>query len=329
MNVALIGSGSWGTAVAGLAAARAERVIMWAHSEQTAVGINGDHRNPRYLVDYVLPENVVATTDLAQALNGAEAIIFAVPSTHLRDVCHQAAPFIADETPVLCLTKGIEPESGLLMSEVIASEIGSEVRVAALSGPNHAEEICRGGLSAAVIASKDQQVGETFKELLLSTAFRIYLSQDMTGVEVCGAMKNVIAIVCGISAGSGAGDNTLALIMTRGLAEMSRIGEACGAQAATFMGLSGLGDLALTCTGDLSRNRQVGLRLGQGESLEHITSSLGMVAEGVKTTSAVYDLARRLGVETPVTDTVQRLLHGGESPREAVMRLMTRTLRQE
>ena len=218
MNVALIGSGSWGTAVAGLAAARAERVTMWAHSEQTAAGINGEHRNPRYLVDYVLPENVVATTDLAQALDGADAIIFAVPSTHLRGVCHQAAPFIAADTPVLCLTKGIEPESGMLMSEVIASEIGNEARVAALSGPNHAEEICRGGLSAAVIASKDSQVVETFKDLLLSTAFRIYLSQDMTGVEVCGAMKNVIAIVCGISAGTGAGDNTLALIMTRGLA---------------------------------------------------------------------------------------------------------------
>ena len=172
MNVALIGSGSWGTAVAGLAAARAERVTMWAHSEQTAAGINGEHRNPRYLVDYELPGNVVATMDLSQALDGAEAIIFAVPSTHLRSVCHQAAPFIASDTPVLCLTKGIEPESGLLMSEVIASEIGSEARVAALSGPNHAEEICRGGLSAAVIASKDQQVGETFKELQLSTSFR-------------------------------------------------------------------------------------------------------------------------------------------------------------
>lgn len=204
MNVALIGSGSWGTAVAGLAAARAVRVTMWAHSEQTAAGINGEHRNPRYLVGYELPNNVVATTELAQALDGADAIIFAVPSTHLRDVCHRAAPFIAADTPVLCLTKGIEPESGLLMSEVIANEIGNEARVAALSGPNHAEEICRGGLSAAVIASKDAQVGETFKNLLLSTAFRIYLSQDMTGVEVCGAMKNVIAIVCGISAGTGA-----------------------------------------------------------------------------------------------------------------------------
>ena len=173
MNVALIGSGSWGTAVAGLAAARAERVTMWAHSDQTAAGINGEHRNPRYLVGYELPGNVFATTDLTQALDGAEAIIFAVPSTHLRSVCHQAAPFIAADTPVLCLTKGIEPESGLLMSEVIASEIGNESRVAALSGPNHAEEICRGGLSAAVIASEDPQIGETFKDLLLSTAFRI------------------------------------------------------------------------------------------------------------------------------------------------------------
>ena len=228
MNVALIGSGSWGTAIAGLAAARAKRVAMWAHSEQTAAGINGEHRNPRYLVDYELPGNVVATTDLSQALDGAEAVIFAVPSTHLRSVCHQAAPCIATDTPVLCLTKGIEPESGLLMSEVISSEIGNEARVAALSGPNHAEEICRGGLSAAVIASEDPQIGETFKDLLLSTAFRIYLSQDMTGVEVCGAMKNVIAIVCGISAGSGAGDNTLALIMTRGLAEISRLVHARG-----------------------------------------------------------------------------------------------------
>ena len=264
MNVALIGSGSWGTVVAGLAAARAERVTMWAHSEQTVVGINTEHRNPRYLVDYDLPGNVVATTDLSQALDGAEAVIFAVPSTHLRSVCHQAAPFIADETPVLCLTKGIEPESGLLMSEVIASEIGNEARVAALSGPNHAEEICRGGLSAAVIASEDPQVGETFKDLLLSTAFRIYLSQDMTGVEVCGAMKNVIAIVCGISAGSGAGDNTLALIMTRGLAEISRLVHARGGQAMTCMGLAGMGDLIATCTSEHSRNRSFGVELAQG-----------------------------------------------------------------
>ncbi|MFQ9750625.1 MAG: NAD(P)H-dependent glycerol-3-phosphate dehydrogenase [Collinsella aerofaciens] len=279
MNVALIGSGSWGTAVAGLAAARAVRVTMWAHSEQTAASINGEHRNPRYLVGYELPDNVVATTELAQALDGADAIIFAVPSTHLRDVCHRAAPFIAANTPVLCLTKGIEPESGLLMSEVIASEIGNEARVAALSGPNHAEEICRGGLSAAVIASKDPQIGETFKDLLLSTAFRIYLSQDMTGVEVCGAMKNVIAIVCGISAGTGAGDNTLALIMTRGLAEISRLVHARGGQSMTCMGLSGMGDLIATCTRSI-RQPHLWLRVCPRRVARQYQTRTHMVVEG-------------------------------------------------
>ena len=329
MNVALIGSGSWGTAVAGLAAARAERVTMWAHSEQTAAGINSEHRNPRYLVDYVLPENVVATTDLAQALNGADAIIFAVPSTHLRDVCHQAAPFIADETPVLCLTKGIEPESGLLMSEVIASEIGNEARVAALSGPNHAEEICRGGLSAAVIASEDPQIGETFKDLLLSTAFRIYLSQDMTGVEVCGAMKNVIAIVCGISAGSGAGDNTLALIMTRGLAEISRLVHARGGQAMTCMGLAGMGDLIATCTSEHSRNRTFGYEFAHGVSLDEYQTRTHMVVEGAVAARSVSELARSLGVDIPLTFAVEQTLYNGVTLDRALEILTDRVPSQE
>ena len=329
MNVALIGSGSWGTAVAGLAAARAERVTMWAHSEQTAAGINAEHRNPRYLVGYELPENVVATTDLAQAPDGAEAIIFAVPSTHLRSVCHQAAPFIADETPVLCLTKGIEPESGLLMSEVIASEIGNESRVAALSGPNHAEEICRGGLSAAVIASEDQQIGETFKELLLSTAFRIYLSQDMTGVEVCGAMKNVIAIVCGISAGSGAGDNTLALIMTRGLAEISRLVHARGGQAMTCMGLAGMGDLIATCTSEHSRNRTFGYEFAHGVSLDEYQARTHMVVEGAVAARSVSELARSLGVDIPLTFAVEQTLYNGVTLDRALEILTDRVPSQE
>ena len=329
MNVALIGSGSWGTAVAGLAAARAERVTMWAHSEQTAAGINGEHRNPRYLVGYELPGNVVATTDLAQALNGADAIIFAMPSTHLRSVCQQAAPCIATDTPVLCLTKGIEPESGLLMSEVIASEIGNEARVAALSGPNHAEEICRGGLSAAVIASKDPQVGETFKDLLLSTAFRIYLSQDMTGVEVCGAMKNVIAIVCGISAGTGAGDNTLALIMTRGLAEISRLVHARGGQAITCMGLAGMGDLIATCGSPLSRNYTFGSNLGKGLSVEEATKVSNGVAEGVPTTDAVVALGKQYGVPTPLATAMSHVLDGGISCAQMLSELFGEGITEE
>ncbi len=329
MNVALIGSGSWGTAVAGLAAARAERVTMWAHSEQTAAGINGEHRNPRYLVDYVLPENVVATTDLAQALDGVEAIIFAVPSTHLRSVCHQAAPCIATDTPVLCLTKGIEPESGLLMSEVIASEIGNERRVAALSGPNHAEEICRGGLSAAVIASKDTQVGETFKELLLSTAFRIYLSQDMTGVEVCGAMKNVIAIGAGMSDGIGFGANARTALITRGLVEMSRLGAALGADPETFMGMAGLGDLVLTCTDNQSRNRRFGMMLGQGMDVQSAQDKIGQVVEGYRNTKEVRVLAQRLGVEMPITEEIYQVLYCGKIAREAALTLLGRARKDE
>ena len=319
MNVALIGSGSWGTAVAGLAAARAERVTMWAHSEQTAAGINGEHRNPRYLVGYELPDNVVATTELAQALNGADAIIFAVPSTHLRDVCHRAAPYIDVETSVLCLTKGIEPESGLLMSEVIASEIGNEARVAALSGPNHAEEICRGGLSAAVIASEDPQIGETFKELLLSTAFRIYLSQDMTGVEVCGAMKNVIAIVCGISA----------LIMTRGLAEISRLVHARGGQAMTCMGLAGMGDLIATCTSEHSRNRTFGYEFAHGVSLDEYQTRTHMVVEGAVAARSVSELARSLGVDIPLTFAVEQTLYNGVTLDRALEILTDRVPSQE
>ena len=297
MNIALIGSGSWGTAVAGLAAARAERVIMWAHSEQTAAGINGEHRNPRYLVGYELPGNVVATTDLTQALDGAEAVIFAVPSTHLRSVCHQAAPFVAADTPVLCLTKGIEPESGLLMSEVIASE--------------------------------DPQIGETFKDLLLSTAFRIYLSQDMTGVEVCGAMKNVIAIVCGISAGTGAGDNTLALIMTRGLAEISRLVHARGGQAMTCMGLAGMGDLIATCTSEHSRNRTFGYEFAHGVSLDEYQTRTHMVVEGAVAARSVSELARSLGVDIPLTFAVEQTLYNGVTLDRALEILTDRVPSQE
>ena len=226
--------------------------------------------------------------------------------------------------------KGLELGTLSPCSRIVAEELaGRPFHYAMLSGPSFAAEVVRDQPTAVVLATAEEVLGCRLRELFSCATFRCYSSTDVLGVELGGALKNVMAIAAGVCDGLGLGHNSRAALLTRGLAEMSRIGEACGAQAATFMGLSGLGDLALTCTGDLSRNRQVGLRLGQGESLEHITSSLGMVAEGVKTTSAVYDLARRLGVETPVTDTVQGLLHGGESPREAVMRLMTRTLRQE
>lgn len=318
MKIALIGAGSWGTAVAGLAAARADSVVMWAHSPQTAEGINSDHRNPRYLVDYDLPAPISATSDLEAALTGADGVIFAVPSAHLRSVARRAAAFIGPEVPVLCLTKGVEPGTGYLMSEVIGEEVGHPERIAALSGPNHAEEVCRGGLSAAVIASEDPQVSSFFKDLLISQAFRVYVSPDMVGVELCGAVKNIIAIVCGISAGSGFGDNTLALIMTRGIAEISRLVSARGGDPMTCMGLAGMGDLVATCTSEHSRNRSFGVAFAGGTSLEDYQERTHMVVEGAAAAASVNALARELGVDAPLTSVLNQVLYEGGTIAEAL-----------
>ena len=329
MMIALIGSGSWGTAVAGLAAAHADSVVMWAHGDETARGINEHGRNPRYLSDYELPANIAATASIQEALKGADGVVFAVPSAHLRSVAHDAADFMDSATPVLCLTKGVEPGTGLLMSEVIADEIGHPERIAALSGPNHAEEICRGGLSAAVIASEDPAISDFFKRLLITQAFRIYVSHDMVGVETCGAMKNIIAIVCGISAGAGYGDNTLALIMTRGLAEISRVVSARGGDPITCMGLAGMGDLVATCTSEHSRNRSFGVAFSHGVSLDEYQDSSHMVVEGAAAAISVAELADRLGVEVPLTSVLNRTLFHGGTIAEALELLTDRCPTQE
>lgn len=324
MRIALIGSGSWGTAVAGLVAAHVDEVVMWAHSQACTDGINRTHNNPRYLPDYTLPENVTATCDAVEAVTGADGVIFAVPSTHLRDVAHRCAAAIGPEFPVLCLTKGIERESGLLMTEVVASEIGHPERIAALSGPNHAEEVCVGSLSGAVIAADEPKVAEFFKSLLISPAFRVYVTSDVIGVETCGAVKNIIAIVCGIAAGSGLGDNTLAMIMTRGLAEISRIVHARGGQAMTCMGLAGMGDLVATCTSQHSRNRSFGVAFAHGVSLEEYQASTHMVVEGAVAAVSATELARSLGVDAPLTFALNETLWHGQSIGQALATLTDR-----
>lgn len=329
MKIAMIGAGSWGTAVAGLAAARAESVYMWAHSASTAEGINQNGYNPRYLCDYKLPDNIVATHDIERCVTGADGIIFAVPSTHLRGVAREAAVFVAPETPVLCLTKGVERGSGLLMSEVIGEELGHPERIAALSGPNHAEEVCRGSLSAAVIASEDPGISSFFRDALISTAFRVYVTHDMVGVEVCGAAKNIIAVICGISAGVGYGDNTLALIMTRGLAEISRLVHARGGDAMTCMGLAGMGDLVATCTSSHSRNRSFGVAFSQGVSLEQYQRDSHMVVEGAAAARSVSELARSLGVDAPLTLALNKTLYEGCTIAEALEILTDRCPNQE
>ncbi len=329
MKIALVGAGSWGTAVAGLAAASADSVSMWAHSDQTADGINANHVNPRYLDSYRLPDNVFASTSLQEVLDGAQGVIFAVPSTHLRAVAHEAAVFLDDSVPVLCLTKGVEFSSGLLMTEVIGDEIGHPERIAALSGPNHAEEICRGSLSAAVIAAEDPEIAEFFKSVLISPAFRVYVSPDVVGVEMCGATKNIIAIVCGISSGAGYGDNTLALIMTRGLAEISRLVHARGGDPMTCMGLAGMGDLVATCTSEHSRNRSFGVAFAGGTTLDEYQERSHMVVEGAAAARSVAELARDLGVDAPLTFALERTLYEGGTMAEALELLTDRFPTQE
>ncbi len=329
MNIALIGSGSWGTAVAGLAANNGNRVRMWAHSEACVQGINENHANPRYLPDYQLPNSVTATADMEEALHEADGVIFAVPSTHLREVASNAAVYMQSSTPVLCLTKGIELETGLLMSEVIGDECGNPERIAALSGPNHAEEVCRGQLSAAVIAAQDNTIAEFFKSALLAPEFRVYLSGDVIGVETCGAIKNIIAIVCGIAAGSGFGDNTLALIMTRGLAEISRLVHARGGEAITCMGLAGMGDLVATCTSEHSRNRTFGYAFSQGMTLEEYQNKTHMVVEGAHAARSATALARQLGVDIPLTFALNGALWHNTSMQSALETLVERVPTEE
>ncbi len=329
MRIALIGTGSWGTAMAGLVASHGHEVVMWSYDPEPAAEINEHHTNSCYLKDYVLPDSVSATSSHQAALDGADAAIFAVPSSFLRGVARDCSPYIAGDLPILCLAKGIELGTGLLMSDVIAGEVGHPERIAALSGPNHAEEICHGALSASTIACESTEVGEYFKSLTLSPTFRVYLSSDMVGVELCGAMKNVMAIICGIAAGSGMGDNALAMIMTRGLAEISRLVHACGGEAMTCMGLAGMGDLIVTCTSHHSRNRTFGEAFARGESLDEYQARRRMVVEGAAAAKSVSELARAKGVDVPFTFALEQLLYGDLTLEGALEALLKRTPSEE
>ncbi|WP_066832065.1 NAD(P)H-dependent glycerol-3-phosphate dehydrogenase [Collinsella ihumii] len=324
MKITVIGSGSWGTAIAGQAAAHVDEVCVWSFGGEAVEGINGHHRNNIYLTDYVLPDNVWATASYEEAIGGADGIILAVPSAFLRSVLECAAPFIKPETPVLTLTKGIEDGTGYLMSELVADCIGAPERIGVLAGPNHAEEVCRGCLSAAVIAAEDPAVAEFFKSVLLSDHFRIYVGSDLIGVEMCSAVKNVIAIVCGYLAGMGYGDNTLALVMTRGIAEISRLVHARGGSPITCMGLAGMGDLVVTCTSHHSRNRTFGESLAHGGTLEEYQKRTHMVVEGAAAAKSVAQLARNIGVDAPITFALEKVLWQGVSKETVFNELIDR-----
>ncbi len=304
----VVGSGSWGTAFTGIMAPNVGEVVLWCRSAQVAEEINLKRRNPRRLCSYELCDNVSATADAAVALDGAGVVVLAVPSAHLRAVCRAIAPHVACDAIIVVLTKGMELDTHKLMHEIATDELGDASRIAVVSGPNHAEEISCGQVSAAVVASSNTSVAERVQGLLFSYSFRSYVSSDVVGVEVCGAVKNVVAIACGLAAGLGAGDNTLAVLMTRGIAEVARISSALGGDPLTPMGLAGMGDLVATCTSEHSRNRTFGEALAHGETLAEYEARTNMVVEGARAAMSVHELAVERGIEAPITAAVHGVL---------------------
>ncbi len=310
-RVAVIGAGSWGTSVSWLLGGKGVEVALWCRETEIADGINATRHNPFYMRDVVVPSSVIATPDIEFALRGAEAVVMVTPSVGVRETAASMGPYLDAGTPVIILSKGVENGSLLLMTEVLEDVLGNRSRIAGLSGPNHAEEVGRGVPSATVVAAYDDAIGRSFQDLFMTRAFRVYTNPDVVGVELCGASKNVIAVGAGMSDGVGYGDNTKATLMTRGLAEMSRLGHAMGANPLTYMGLAGVGDLIATCTSLNSRNRALGEFVGRGGTLDGWRAQTNMVAEGAYACIAVEELGARKGVELPITRQVRAVLYEG------------------
>ncbi len=331
MEVTVLGAGSWGTALALLAARAGHLVRLWGHEPERVAELVAARENARYLPGVPLPETIEPVSDLADALLDAELVLLVVPSHGMRAVVRQAAAHMPARAPLVSCSKGIENETLCTMDEVLKQELPAHLHhwLACLSGPSFATEVAQRLPTAVVIAATDPTVAERVQKALSGDDLRIYTSADVVGVEVGGAVKNVIAIAAGVADGLGFGHNTRAALITRGVAEMSRLAVARGADPLTLAGLAGMGDLVLTCTGDLSRNRSVGIELGRGRPLDEILAGMSMVAEGVRTTRSVFELAAQAGIEMPIFRAVYGLLYEGVSPREAMAALMRRPLRAE
>lgn len=327
-NLAIIGGGSWGTALAIVLAPRFERARLWVYEPDLTERMRASRINDVYLPGFQLPVNVDPLNDLASAVSGAEIVLGVMPSHLARAVYLQLVPHLTADMHLVSATKGLEQGTLMRMSEVMAAVLGHP-RVAVISGPTFAREVARGDPTALVVASADPELARIIQSAFSGPTFRLYSSSDPVGVEVGGAVKNVVAIGAGVCHGLGMGHNSTAALITRGLAEISRLTLAMGGKARTLAGLAGLGDLVLTCTGELSRNRMVGLELAKGRKLKEIVNSMKMVAEGIKTTTATADLARRYAVEMPIADQMLAMLYHGRSPREAIRQLMERCLKEE
>jgi glycerol-3-phosphate dehydrogenase (NAD(P)+) len=331
MKIGVIGGGSWGTALAKLLAENGHDVLMWVHTKPLPDVINTQHENPEYLPGFTLPDNLRATDAIEEAVVGQDMILSVVPSHVLRSVLERVGKLIEPATPFVSATKGIENDTQMLVSDILEDVLPEHCQpyLAYLSGPSFAREVAAHKPTAVTIASFNHRLAARMQRVFSNDVFRAYTTTDVVGVEVGGAVKNVIAIAAGAIAGMELGANSMAGMITRGLHEMSRLAVNIGANPLTLSGLAGMGDLVLTCTGGLSRNRSVGFKLGQGHSLEEILGEMNMVAEGVKTSRSVHSLAQRLGVDMPICEQVYQVLYEGKLTRAAVSDLMSRDLKPE
>jgi len=329
-RITILGGGSWGTALAIVLsrASRSHDLSLWVHDPQLAESLRRDRQNPTYLPEHKISPGTRVTNNLGEAVKGAKILVGAIPTAHARAVYSAASPHLSTGTIVVSASKGLEPDTHQRMSQVIAQAL-PQARLAVLSGPSFAVEAAAGQPTAVVLASSDSTLAAELQQEFAAPNFRLYSNDDILGVELAGAMKNVIAIAAGVCQGLGLGSNPLAALITRGLAEMSRLAAALGARPETLAGLAGIGDLVLTCTGALSRNHQVGVALGKGGSLQGILGRMKMVAEGVGTAGALLELAREANVELPITEQVEAILHRGKAPQEAIREIMERPQKRE
>ena len=328
-KLAVIGAGSWGTAISALLARNGHEVALWVRNPQTAAAINLDHRNPRYLSESELPRTITASSDLAAVVKDAEAIAVVTPSSAMRSTAEALAACTGPDVPIIICTKGVEEETGLVPCALFADVLGHAERLAALSGPNHAEEVIAGIPAGTVVASASEACAKRFQQLFANERFRVYTSDDVVGVELCAAVKNVVAIACGVSYGLGYGDNTAAMLIPRGQAEMARLVRACGGREITCMGLAGPGDLIATCMSRHSRNRRFGEMLAAGKTLGDFTDQTHMVAEGAYACKSIAALAVRHGVDAPLTEAVRAVVWEGADPAAMGRLLLDRTVKPE
>ncbi|NIK12314.1 NAD(P)H-dependent glycerol-3-phosphate dehydrogenase [Alkalibacillus almallahensis] len=325
-KVTVLGSGSWGTALSLVLADNGHHVSLWSHREALSEQINNNRENTQYLPDVKLPDNIAPTSDLAKAVNQTEMILFVVPTKAIRDVCQQVKPYIHEDQLIIHASKGIEPGSNKRISEMMSEELGDSIgqNIAVLSGPSHAEEVGKRLPTTVTVSSLNQTQSVTAQDLFMNDRFRVYTNEDLVGVEIGGALKNIIALGAGISDGLGYGDNAKAALITRGLAEMARLGKRLNANPLTFAGLTGVGDLIVTCTSQHSRNYRAGNMLGQGYVLDDVLEQMGMVVEGVRTTEAVYQMAKNYQVDMPITSGLYDLIVNEKPPKDVVDELMNR-----